>query len=988
MRHALRPLAAASLLVAFVTGLIVVDGIAVPPPALASACSAATGGDNDRLIKANNSNTGAGGWNCAYVYSTGNKSISAFGVQTVVDISANGYQKTYDCTYRSDNDVSISKVYVDGGGTIGSSMTYMVGNGEDGTRHWTGAILWMTKKYSDSPYPGQYLQNCDNYTIGYNAMWQTDLSWSDNVDSGSSFTTGTVIPVTLKVTGEGKTPLDMPVYVFQSTDPNSTADDTVIAQASLVGNVANVNVKLPTEGWVDVWGAYPGTNWQTAVPPSEGFLGSVTAKSSFYVYNPRPYDTVTTLTMPPVVTVGSAGTAQITVTTPANSYAAKPSGIDVTLYQQVGSAPDSARDLRIGTATLLNGAATMSVTPPAFGNYQYYVTFPGLLASGSSTPPAQYKPSQSATVPVTADYSCTTETGSTNPTKIKADNSSTDPRTGFNCAYVWSSGTRNVQPFMMDVLYHTADRGYAEIAYCIQKSSGYMSVSTLALGGSPPTRQWQAVNNDIFSKHQWGSSVLYMAQQNSAAPLAGQYGKDCSNYQLPANLLADPKVTLTLPPGVMTQAPATVQVSVTTNPAVTVSNVPVQIFQMKGTSPSSSDPSVGGGLVVNNASSVVIFPYGGNLNFYAVLQPSNYATTAPPSLGWAAGMSSIVGAAVPAATAASAAKDVTRESARAVAAGGPGDDEIIGRTTQEFLDGGPGNDVVRDTGGRALVVGGPGDDLLAGAGGSRLDARDGSGGDVVECVEGDVVYADGGDRLVGPCVRLTEFADASGAPRDLKSAAVAAAPRSRLLTPIVVNQRGRGDLSARCPANTVMQTFFAGSSGRPFDPGDVMVNGSEGVSLRNRAGTMADLQVSCRPARAEMAIEGRVGQGSARADSMSAVEAGSVFTGGPGDDMMSVLAARSALDGGLGADWLIIKAVGGQAAGGPGGDRLEADGGGAILDGGAGLDDFRAGKGLVFINARDGRGGDTVTCTSPQNKVMADRGDILRGPCTVIRGRR
>ena len=39
---------------------------------------------------------------------------------------------------------------------------------------------------------------------------------------------------------------------------------------------------------------------------------------------------------------------------------------------------------------------------------------------------------------------------------------------------------------------------------------------------------------------------------------------------------------------------------------------------------------------------------------------------------------------------------------------------------------------------------------------------------------------------------------------------------------------------------------------------------------------------------------------------------------------------------------------------------------------------------LILINARDGHGGDVVTCRNPAVRVMADAGDVVTGPCLQV----
>lgn len=903
MQSILRPFAAFAVVASFAVGLIVVNGIAVPPPALASSCSDATGGDNDRLIKANNSNTGAGGWNCAYVYSTGDSAIGALDSAVVEDVSENGYQRTYDCIYESDSNMSIYRTYVDGGGKLGSSMTWSASNSNTGTRHWTGAILWMTKKYSEDPLDGQYLENCNNSTIGYNAMFQTNLSWSSTTAAGTSMTTGTVVPVTLKLTGEGSNPPDGSVlYVFQSTDPNSTADDTVISYGKTSGGSVSLSVKMPTEGNIDVWGAYAGTPWQTTAPPSQGYLGAITGTTSYYVYNPKPYSTVTTLSMPTKTGVGKAVTATIKVTTPANAMAAKPNGMKVTLYQQKGASEDTSIDTVLGTATLVNGAASMQLTPSEFGTYKYYVTFPGLPATSSTTPPAVYLPSSSAAVSLSADYSCATLLGTQNASKIKADNSSTDPATGFNCAYTYSTGSRSLGVGFTDNMFADSDVGFQHISHCITKTSGFTNSTKVTQGTATTASQINWSVTSVGVPGSWGAGVLWMAPTNSAMPLASQFqasGNSCSNYQLPVNLLADPTVKLSLPSGLKVGTAAVAAVSVTTNPVITVMGAAVNVYQMLGAMPAASDPKVGSGTVTSNGAAVTITPQTGALAFYAVMDPSNYAS---PSLkgsgwtGWATGISAIAGPAYVSSSAVTRAVDVT-------------------------------------------------------------------------------------PRPAAPPPVWSESQPVTG---HLKSQMVRTTPRSSLVTPIVVQQQGKGDLSVSCPTGTVVQNFFAGSAKATFGPDKIAVGTNGRVTLTNKGGHRAVLQVSCRPATAAAVIEGRTGQGSARADVMVTVTDKSIFLGGPGDDRMTASHPDSTLAGGLGADLMIASAARAVLSGGPGDDELRADGGRALLNGGAGKDTFLAGSGVVLINARDGRGGDVIRCSSTKNRYIADKGDVIEGPCTPI----
>ena len=54
-----------------------------------------------------------------------------------------------------------------------------------------------------------------------------------------------------------------------------------------------------------------------------------------------------------------------------------------------------------------------------------------------------------------------------------------------------------------------------------------------------------------------------------------------------------------------------------------------------------------------------------------------------------------------------------------------------------------------------------------------------------------------------------------------------------------------------------------------------------------------------------------------------------------------------------------------------------------MLIGGPGPDTFYGGPGMTIINARDGMPGDVINCASKKNLVLADKGDVINGPCTI-----
>ena len=81
---------------------------------------------------------------------------------------------------------------------------------------------------------------------------------------------------------------------------------------------------------------------------------------------------------------------------------------------------------------------------------------------------------------------------------------------------------------------------------------------------------------------------------------------------------------------------------------------------------------------------------------------------------------------------------------------GPGKDVVEGYVGDDTIDGGEGDDQLKGFYGRDTIKAGPGDDtVLAGEDDDVIDARDGAGGDKVNCGGGtDVLKADAGDQSV------------------------------------------------------------------------------------------------------------------------------------------------------------------------------------------------------------------------------------------------
>lgn len=165
-------------------------------------------------------------------------------------------------------------------------------------------------------------------------------------------------------------------------------------------------------------------------------------------------------------------------------------------------------------------------------------------------------------------------------------------------------------------------------------------------------------------------------------------------------------------------------------------------------------------------------------------------------------------------------------------------------------------------------------------------------------------------------------------------------------------------------------------------PSDALRYVDNGVKVRSdvRPGPMT-LQLLCRDSMAGVS-KGVFRAGTIRPDTFSTSAAKSTLLGGGGGDSLTIRHRGGTAFGGVGGDAIIVDQRG-AAVGGPGRDQLIARAAGAVLEGGPGRDQFRGSTGKTFINARDGQPGDRITCRSSRNEVLADRGDVLSGPCTL-----
>lgn len=189
-------------------------------------------------------------------------------------------------------------------------------------------------------------------------------------------------------------------------------------------------------------------------------------------------------------------------------------------------------------------------------------------------------------------------------------------------------------------------------------------------------------------------------------------------------------------------------------------------------------------------------------------------------------------------------------------------------------------------------------------------------------------------------------------------------------------------LSLKCKAGQSPVQANVGAHNKSLEPGSTKVAG-RGVKVTTSGlpdGTPVDAQLVCRPDNAKALVVGKMAYGSLKDDTLKLSGNKGTAFGGFGDDTLSV--DTGVAFGGPGNDVVTVNTKG-AANGGPGADTLTSSGTGLVLlEGGVGKDTFvGSSKGTTLINAKDGMGGDVVTCNSTKSFVMADKGDKVTGSC-------
>lgn len=313
---------------ALVGGTLIGSGLVSAAPAQASTCSDKTGGENDRLIKADNTETDAEGWNCAYVYDFSVK-IGAFMPGFQSHTTAMGYQKVYEC-HNQTGGVSIDTVYMDGGGVAPSSQEWWAYNTQDGSRHWRGAVLMMTRKDSKDPAAGQYTKGCVDNTIPFNAIYAVSASMTA---SATSVAAGSAVTLTLKLSGpDGPVPtgVQMGVARMAGTSPDP-AKDPIVA-GGVVTNGSLITSMQVAPGSYSYYPVFKGSDWTTMKPPSMGWTpaqgkavvitGTTSAPVATRAVAMRTQgieEVRASRTAPQVIVLSARGTGDLSLTCPTGS---------------------------------------------------------------------------------------------------------------------------------------------------------------------------------------------------------------------------------------------------------------------------------------------------------------------------------------------------------------------------------------------------------------------------------------------------------------------------------------------------------------------------------------------------------------------------------------------------------------------------------------------------------------------------------------------
>jgi DNA-binding beta-propeller fold protein YncE len=194
-----------------------------------------------------------------------------------------------------------------------------------------------------------------------------------------------------------------------------------------------------------------------------------------------------------------------------------------------------------------------------------------------------------------------------------------------------------------------------------------------------------------------------------------------------------------------------------------------------------------------------------------------------------------------------------------------------------------------------------------------------------------------------------------------------------------------------CPKAYGLLNVEASSTGNgaPADGITIGSSSNEGATLtfaESARGHNAMAQALCRRGTARRVLRSRgFAYGTIRDDRIRLIARERAVLGGLGSDHIVVSGAGSSAHGGLGDDRIVLRAGKTSANAGFGDDIVwSVARRRTLLVGGPGRDRLIGARGRTLINAIDGSGGDTVICHSSRNRVAADAGDRIVGPCQEV----
>jgi hypothetical protein len=194
-------------------------------------------------------------------------------------------------------------------------------------------------------------------------------------------------------------------------------------------------------------------------------------------------------------------------------------------------------------------------------------------------------------------------------------------------------------------------------------------------------------------------------------------------------------------------------------------------------------------------------------------------------------------------------------------------------------------------------------------------------------------------------------------------------------------------LAASCPKGFILMDASLLSS-VPVISTTMIDSAQSGIKVSGisaMAGKTLKTQILCRKASLPKTVKGGHYWGTPRNDILEEQKDALHYYGGPGNDTITASINGAHVQGGLGNDIIKISGKDSVGIGGRGDDKLTAVGDTRMrLEGGAGKDKLFGDIGISILDARDGHGGDQVTCSGTKNIALVDKGDIVKGACERV----